>query len=602
MRSFKGILSLILALMMIVACAHAEGADLQAADGERVTLLDRDGVTVCLTGAAGEGPGSVLLNAVAENQSGQAVRILYRGIANGWDMGGSVPLTENPLAPGVRSKANIQLLTEMVEVASFDELSDLKLTFEVQDEAGNVLFTQETGTVHFHAEASTPAGTPEATEAPAVREAPAEEPAPTEEPAPAEESTPAEEPTAANTLTVRGVFTGSFSEDREEASAQPGMLDCLVVFDCAAGDGAWQLPADPAGITLTVGNDTCDSVDTAANTCKYILYLQRYCAYGEPLGAEVPAGGTARMLGLFYVNPGDALQSGDVTLTVGDQSAVFPGSAVRDIQLPDEVLSVEPDPETAHRLADWRWRMDSIILFDTYCQKMYIDKVKLIPGDHFTFLSTAFNNLLKEDIRQGVSVASEPTGSFYKTRYNVLFDGGEYGLTDAEPPLDLNAVKRALPGQAALIQYLIDKTRAASKAMSSTGITDAAIDRLRLEVGAAYLDLCDAIGMPGLDVFFQKHPAAQHTDEFIHSLRDSGNHVSEADLIQAEVAANEALQGNKAIVKDVQQALNDAGFDCGAPDGAAGKKTIAAITAYQQANGLPATGTITFALLESLGL
>ena len=59
---------------------------------------------------------------------------------------------------------------------------------------------------------------------------------------------------------------------------------------------------------------------------------------------------------------------------------------------------------------------------------------------------------------------------------------------------------------------------------------------------------------------------------------------------------------DKATVKDVQQALNDAGYDCGKPDGAAGKKTKAAITAYQTDKGLEVTGVIDDALLESLGV
>ena len=59
---------------------------------------------------------------------------------------------------------------------------------------------------------------------------------------------------------------------------------------------------------------------------------------------------------------------------------------------------------------------------------------------------------------------------------------------------------------------------------------------------------------------------------------------------------------DKATVKDVQQALNDAGYDCGKPDGAAGKKTKAAITAYQTDKGLEVTGVIDDALLEALGV
>ena len=59
---------------------------------------------------------------------------------------------------------------------------------------------------------------------------------------------------------------------------------------------------------------------------------------------------------------------------------------------------------------------------------------------------------------------------------------------------------------------------------------------------------------------------------------------------------------DKATVKAVQQALNDAGYNCGKPDGAAGKKTKAAITQYQTDKGLEVTGTVTDELLRSLGI
>ena len=403
-------------------------------------------------------------------------------------------------------------------------------------------------------------------------------------------------------LTIRGIFTGSFSEERSEASARPGTTDCLVVFDCAAGDAAWQLPTETSGITLDIGDDACAIHDTATDACKYIVCLQRYCGYGEPLGGEIPAGETSRMLALFYVKSDALPESGSITLTVGDGTAAFPAASVQAIDLPDGILAAEADPEAAHRLADWRWRMDSIIRYATLCEKTYVDRIKRIPGDHFTHMSAAFNNLLKEDLRYGICVASQPVGDFAMTTHNVPFDGDAFSLTEAWPPLDLSALKRALPGQAALIQYLSDNARAAARAMADTGGTDAGIDRLRRNMGIAYLDLCDAIGMPALDEFYEIHPAEQRTSPFIQELRGSGAHVTDADLAEAEVAANEALKDNKDIVKAVQQALNDAGFECGTPDGSAGQMTVAAITAYQQAHGLEPTGAITFALLDALGL
>lgn len=51
----------------------------------------------------------------------------------------------------------------------------------------------------------------------------------------------------------------------------------------------------------------------------------------------------------------------------------------------------------------------------------------------------------------------------------------------------------------------------------------------------------------------------------------------------------------------LQRGLTRAGFDAGTPDGVLGKKTEAAILAYQQARGLPATGVPSQSLLAALG-
>lgn len=73
-------------------------------------------------------------------------------------------------------------------------------------------------------------------------------------------------------------------------------------------------------------------------------------------------------------------------------------------------------------------------------------------------------------------------------------------------------------------------------------------------------------------------------------------------LVLSMLTAFAAEHTDKDTVKKVQQALNDAGYNCGTPDGAAGKKTKAAIMEYQAANGLEQTGVIDDALLAALGL
>ena len=56
------------------------------------------------------------------------------------------------------------------------------------------------------------------------------------------------------------------------------------------------------------------------------------------------------------------------------------------------------------------------------------------------------------------------------------------------------------------------------------------------------------------------------------------------------------------VIQQVQQALNEAGYDCGAPDGISGSGTQAAIEAYRKDKGLEVSGIIDSALCQSLGL
>ena len=56
------------------------------------------------------------------------------------------------------------------------------------------------------------------------------------------------------------------------------------------------------------------------------------------------------------------------------------------------------------------------------------------------------------------------------------------------------------------------------------------------------------------------------------------------------------------VVKLVQKALNDKGYDCGVPDGIAGTMTIVGITSYQKDNKFELNGKIDLALLKSLDL
>lgn len=105
-------------------------------------------------------------------------------------------------------------------------------------------------------------------------------------------------------------------------------------------------------------------------------------------------------------------------------------------------------------------------------------------------------------------------------------------------------------------------------------------------------------------------PTGTPTIQLIHSLELSrlleGQAEPEAQRQQRQTAAS---QGNGSPVyispngiRQIQQALNDAGHDVGAVDGLWGPSTSQAARRYQQANNLEANGRLDVPLIASLGL
>lgn len=78
--------------------------------------------------------------------------------------------------------------------------------------------------------------------------------------------------------------------------------------------------------------------------------------------------------------------------------------------------------------------------------------------------------------------------------------------------------------------------------------------------------------------------------------------INDALLQQLGTAAADSGAIYRAQVKQVQAALNAAGYTAGPADGALGPKSRAAISRYQSANGLAATGDVNAELLASLGI
>jgi His-Xaa-Ser repeat protein HxsA len=72
---------------------------------------------------------------------------------------------------------------------------------------------------------------------------------------------------------------------------------------------------------------------------------------------------------------------------------------------------------------------------------------------------------------------------------------------------------------------------------------------------------------------------------------------------QSSAGTGQAVTGqSRSQISQVQQALKAKGYDPGTTDGVMGAQTQEALTKFQQANGLPVTGTIDAQTAKALGV
>ena len=162
MKNMKLTLCLLLALLLALACAHAEPADLYAAPGEKLVILDQDGLKITLSGdyqASGNVNGNKdnymsHMACVLENNTGETIRVTYTAIINGWNMDSNHSMDgASKLPTGTKAKSDIWFTTEDCEVTCYEDLETMILSFRVRSEDNKDLFEATTATIRFNAEA-----------------------------------------------------------------------------------------------------------------------------------------------------------------------------------------------------------------------------------------------------------------------------------------------------------------------------------------------------------------------------------------------------------------------------------------------------------------
>ena len=161
MRFVRSVLCVLLVLTLSVGFAVAEAEDKYVVDGEETVLIDSEGFRLYLTGEytatddtnGNNGDFMSYLSCVVENNGDEEIGyITYSGTINGWSLGSNYTmLNVEGLQPGAKAKTDIWFTTEITEVASYEDLETMELTFDVKDEDYFTMFEVSTGVVHFHA-------------------------------------------------------------------------------------------------------------------------------------------------------------------------------------------------------------------------------------------------------------------------------------------------------------------------------------------------------------------------------------------------------------------------------------------------------------------
>lgn len=124
-----------------------------------------------------------------------------------------------------------------------------------------------------------------------------------------------------------------------------------------------------------------------------------------------------------------------------------------------------------------------------------------------------------------------------------------------------------------------------------------------LVADGTYAALCEkyfGVDLTPLYAFGEAQPVA--TEEEAAPAEETAEEAAEEDA-PAGAEAAVTVYTDKDTVKKVQQALNDAGYPCGTPDGLAGKKTNKAVIDFKADHGIDdASADITDALLAALGI
>ena len=541
---------------------------------EEYVLVDQDGVKITFSGKYDDSSNCANPQVIVENSTDSSIDISYTGTMNGWSIGNCGLGNGSDIKANSKAKAYLWFMFDDYGLTSSDDINTLDLTFSITDhESYSELFTASTGPLAFEGRESTS----EAVQGKVLFDQDGVKATMTGE---TDDSS-----NCANVIVIVENNT-----ERNIDVSYTGTMNGWNVGNSGMGNASGIKPGSKANGYLWFMFDdydltSSDDIETM-NLTFTVNDADDYSTLFEVETGEID----------FHNLDADTTDAGTTDAeTEADADANEEGSApAEDASAAAEIPAAETEEaaaETAETAAEKQSSWTVMYFLDDFGDEdmddPYVSQKYMSVG---TFTNTAttgskvYANMIVEDhlvslfLYEYGKYPVVNSSSYNDDEYEVKFKDADGNVTEcfgiSYPQTDRI--------------WLVN----------DTGVTNAKnhTDYFTLDDSSKILALLNKDQK--LSVFV-KAKSGMSTYNFEI---DTTGFKEEFAKAFPDLSAKASSYTDVETIKKVQNALNEAGFNCGTVDGIAGSGTYAALNAYQEANGLPVENLITDDLLAAMGI
>ena len=530
---------------------------------EEYVLVDQDGVKITFTGKYDDSSNCANPELTVENSTDSSIDINYTGTMNGWSIGNCGLGNGSDIKANSKAKAYLWFMFDDYDLTSSDDISTMDLTFTITDHDSNTeLFKASTGPLAFEGreEASEDVQGKVLFDQDGIKA-----------------TMTGETDDTSNCANV--IVLVENNSDKTVNVSYTGVMNGWSVGNCGLGNAYDIKPGSKANGYLWFMFDdydltSSDDIETM-NLTFSVTDAEDYSTLFEVETGEID----------FHNLDADTAEAGTTEADTTDAGTT--GAAAETEAEEAEAHAAETAETAAEKKSSWSVKYFLDDFGDEDKNEPYVGQEYFSEG---TFSNTAtagskvYASIIVEDHLVSLFLyeyGRNPVvnnSSYNDDEYEVKFKDADGNVTDcfgiSYPKTDRI--------------WLVN----------DTGVTNAKnhTDYFTLDDSSKILALFNKDQELSVSVKEKNGLSA-----YAFKMDTTGFKEAFAEAFP-EQSAKASSYTDAETIKKVQNALNEAGFDCGAVDGIAGSGTYAALNAYQEANGLPVENLITDDLLAAMGL